>query len=61
MQSVAGEMNLSETAFLRRRPDGAFDLRWFTPFDYRPNLSPKRRCARCVPTCTGWGPSTRAA
>lgn len=31
MQSVAGEMNLSETAFLRRRPDGAFDLRWFTP------------------------------
>ena len=31
MQSVAGEMNLSETAFLRRRPDGVFDLRWFTP------------------------------
>ena len=31
MQSVAGEMNLSETAFLRGRPDGAFDLRWFTP------------------------------
>lgn len=31
MQAVAGEMNLSETAFLRRRPDGAFDLRWFTP------------------------------
>lgn len=31
MQRLAGEMNLSETAFLRRRPDGAFDLRWFTP------------------------------
>ena len=31
MQAVAGEMNLSETAFLRRRSDGAFDLRWFTP------------------------------
>lgn len=30
MQSVAREMNLSETAFLRARPDG-FDLRWFTP------------------------------
>jgi PhzF family phenazine biosynthesis protein len=30
MQSVAREMNLSETAFLVRRPDG-FDLRWFTP------------------------------
>jgi len=30
MQSVAAEMNLSETAFLVRRPDG-FDLRWFTP------------------------------
>ncbi len=31
MQSVALEMNLSETAFLVRRDDGAFDLRWFTP------------------------------
>jgi PhzF family phenazine biosynthesis protein len=30
MQHVAAEMNLSETAFLVRRPDG-FDLRWFTP------------------------------
>ncbi len=31
MQAVAAEMNLSETAFVRARPDGAFDLRWFTP------------------------------
>jgi PhzF family phenazine biosynthesis protein len=32
MQAVAAEMNLSETAFLRRGRDGlAFDLRWFTP------------------------------
>lgn len=31
MQDVAMEMNLSETAFLRRQPDGAFRLRWFTP------------------------------
>jgi PhzF family phenazine biosynthesis protein len=30
MQSVAREMNLSETAFLVRRGDD-FDLRWFTP------------------------------
>jgi len=30
LQSVAAEMNLSETAFLVQRPDG-FDLRWFTP------------------------------
>lgn len=30
MQSVASEMNLSETAFLLRRDDG-FSLRWFTP------------------------------
>jgi PhzF family phenazine biosynthesis protein len=30
MQRVAREMNLSETAFLRRQDDG-FDLRWFTP------------------------------
>jgi len=31
MQNVALEMNLSETAFLHRRSDGSFDLRWFTP------------------------------
>ncbi len=30
MQSVASEMNLSETAFLLRQGDG-FNLRWFTP------------------------------
>ena len=31
MQSLAREMNLSETAFVEPRPDGAFGLRWFTP------------------------------
>jgi PhzF family phenazine biosynthesis protein len=31
MQAVAVEMNQAETAFLRRRPDGDWDLRWFTP------------------------------
>ena len=30
LQAVAAEMNLSETAFLVKNPDG-FDLRWFTP------------------------------
>ena len=30
MQSVASEMNLSETAFVRRLAEG-FELRWFTP------------------------------
>ena len=30
MQSLAAELNLSETAFLLARPDG-WDLRWFTP------------------------------
>jgi predicted PhzF superfamily epimerase YddE/YHI9 len=30
LQGIAGEMNLSETAFLVRQPDH-FDLRWFTP------------------------------
>ena len=30
MQSVAAEMNLSETAFLHPEQDG-FRLRWFTP------------------------------
>jgi PhzF family phenazine biosynthesis protein len=31
MADVAMEMNLSETAFLVRRADASFDLRWFTP------------------------------
>lgn len=31
MQSVAFELNISETAFLVRRADGDYDLRWFTP------------------------------
>ena len=31
MLAVAAEMKHSETAFVRPRPDGAFDLRWFTP------------------------------
>jgi len=31
MQDVAAEMKLSETAFVRRRTDGSFELRWFTP------------------------------
>ncbi len=31
MQLLAREMNLSETAFLVRRDDDSFDLRWFTP------------------------------
>ncbi|MEM7131685.1 MAG: PhzF family phenazine biosynthesis protein [Chloroflexota bacterium] len=31
MQSVAAEMNLSETAFLAKRPDNSYNLRWFTP------------------------------
>jgi len=32
MQAVAAEMNLSETAFVRRQPNtDAFALRWFTP------------------------------
>jgi PhzF family phenazine biosynthesis protein len=30
-QDVAREMNLSETAFLEKRPDGGYTLRWFTP------------------------------
>ena len=31
MQQVAAEMRHSETAFVRARDDGAFDLRWFSP------------------------------
>ena len=33
MQSVAAEMNLSETAFILREKD-MFNLRWFTPKTY---------------------------
>lgn len=31
MLSIAQENNLAETAFVRSRPDGAWDLRWFAP------------------------------
>jgi len=31
MQAIALEMNLSETAFVERRPGAPFGLRWFTP------------------------------
>ena len=31
MQAVAAEMNLSETAFLLRRGENDFSIRWFTP------------------------------
>jgi PhzF family phenazine biosynthesis protein len=31
MRNVAREMNLAETAFLHRRNDDSFNLRWFTP------------------------------
>lgn len=31
MQSVAAEMNLSETAFLLRRENSEYSLKWFTP------------------------------
>lgn len=31
LQAIAGENNLSETAFFVRRDAGRYDLRWFTP------------------------------
>jgi predicted PhzF superfamily epimerase YddE/YHI9 len=31
MQNLAREMNLSETAFVVKREDGDYDLRWYTP------------------------------
>ncbi|KTF39773.1 PhzF family phenazine biosynthesis protein [Xanthomonas translucens] len=31
MQAIAGENNLSETAFFVRDADGVFDIRWFSP------------------------------
>lgn len=31
LQNIAGEINLSETAFLVKDSDGVYDLRWFTP------------------------------
>ena len=38
MQSVAGELNLAETAFAVRRDDGDHDLRWFTPTGHEVDL-----------------------
>jgi PhzF family phenazine biosynthesis protein len=31
LQGVAAENNLAETAYIIRKPDGRYDLRWFTP------------------------------
>lgn len=31
MQNIAAENNLSETAFVQKRDDNSYDLRWFTP------------------------------
>ena len=31
LQAIAAENNLAETAYLLRRDDGDYDLRWFTP------------------------------
>jgi PhzF family phenazine biosynthesis protein len=31
MQSLAAEMNLSETAFVEKKSEGVYHLRWFTP------------------------------
>ncbi len=31
MKKIAFEMNLSETAFLQKKDDGSYSLRWFTP------------------------------
>ena len=31
LQQVAAEMNLAETAYLQKRDDGSWSLRWFTP------------------------------
>jgi PhzF family phenazine biosynthesis protein len=31
MKKIAFEMNLSETAFLQKKEDGSYSLRWFTP------------------------------
>jgi PhzF family phenazine biosynthesis protein len=29
--SISGEMNLSETAFMKKKAEGVYQLRWFTP------------------------------
>jgi len=64
MQSVAREMNLSETAFLVRQVDG-FTLRWFTPavevalkyigknqFDYLVEVDSEETVRRLAPNHT---------
>lgn len=38
LRDVAAELNLAETAFVVRRADGEFDLRWFTPSGHEVEL-----------------------
>lgn len=38
LRDVAAELNLAETAFVARRADGEFDLRWFTPSGHEVEL-----------------------
>ena len=44
MLALAQEMNLSETAFLRRGENG-FDLRWFTPKKEVSLSTSRKRCS----------------
>ncbi len=54
MQKIAAENRHSETAFVVRRADGDFDLRWFTPEVERRSVRARnfgiRLCARVAGT-----------
>ena len=52
MQRLAFELGLAETAYVVPRPDGDYDLRWFTPDGRDPVVRPRdarsarTRCSR---------------
>lgn len=64
LQAIAAENNLAETAFVRERGDGDFDLRWFTPAIEVDLCGHATLASAFVPTstsCRATSPRTRAS
>ncbi len=50
MLAITHENNLAETAFVKARPDGAWDLRWFAPaHEVSAGTPPLRQRIFCSP------------
>lgn len=59
LRQVAREMNLSETAFVRRLPDGDWALRWFTPMTEVPLCGHGTLAATHALRTGGWSRRSR--